>query len=350
MSVEKLPDGSGYKVRWRDSSGASRRKTVRLYRDALALDGEMKRKKAMGELIAHEKGTIRLLDFWELWWQRHALPNLSPRTRDTYLRLWRKHLKPSLGSVRLRDLSAEQVAELYGRLTGGLAPASVRQCAAILQGVLQRAVEWRYIPSNPAQGVRKPKLVRQREPAALTPEQVEALRAEMDPRSAAIVGVLAGTGLRPGELRGLRWSDVRGDHILVERAVSSSAIGPTKTNRKRQVRAFPGAVLALKEWRLASTSRSLVFPGHHGGTWSDGGWRMWQRQVFAPAAERAGFAGLVPYDLRHTWVSQMIASGADILQIAAQAGHSPMMTLTVYGHMLGVKYVPSECPRQANIG
>jgi integrase len=66
----------------------------------------------------------------------------------------------------------------------------------------------------------------------------------------------------------------------------------------------------LAEWRLASgrpADSSPVFPAHHGGLWSD---------------------------LRHSFCSLLLAEGASVIEVARQAGHSPTMTLAVYGHVI----------------
>lgn len=346
MSIEKRRDG--YCVRWRDTEGRARSRQVRLWRDAVALDGEMKRKKAMGELVTHERGAIRLDDFWEVWWQRYAQTHLTLRTQDNYERLWRRHIQPALGRSRTKNISHEDVDHLVGQLSRKLAPTSVRKVLAVLQCVLQRAVDWGYVNRNAAQGVKRPKLVKQRESIALTQEMVSALRKEFDLRGSTIVAVLAGSGIRPGELRALTWDHVGNGVIRVERAVSSNALGPTKTNSKRAVEITEDASKALLELLFASgRATGFVFPAMYGGVWTDAGWRMWQRKVFRPAAERAGLAGLVPYDLRHTWISQRIAEGWSITKVAHQAGHSVAVAASTYAHLLD-ESVYSGCTANAN--
>ncbi len=346
MSVEKRREG--YCVRWRDSSGVARSQQVRLWRDAVVLDGEMKRKKAMGELIAHERGTATLEEFWDVWWRRYALVHLTPRTRATYRALWVRNLSPTLGRIRLSQVTGETVVDLTQRLSSRLAAGSVRKCLTVLQCVFQRAVEWQWVAVNPVVGAKKPPLV-QRDGRALTATEVSAVISEFKPadvRSRTIVAVLAGSGLRPGELRALRWRDIA-EGILVERAASSNAIGPTKTRSKRQVMLRDTVAQALAEWSLARgrpAPGDLIFPGRDGRLWSDQGWASWQQGTFNPAASRAGLSGTVPYDLRHTFASTLIAEGHDIYWIARQLGHSPTMTLETYAHLF--KSVYSECAAQ----
>jgi integrase len=340
MSVEKVKDSSGkvqgYKVRWRDSSGQSHRRTVRLQADAFALDAEMKRRKVMGELLVHEKGRIQLRDFYPIWLTQHARVHLAPRTLGTYQILYRRHLEPALGRSRLCDITADEISGLVSTLARDLAPSSVRTCVAIIQGILARAVEWRYITTNPAAGVKKPARDSRRG-RALTPEQITRLVNEMPTlRSRAVVTLLAWSGIRPGELRGLRWGDFSTAVLRIERAISDDAVAPTKTRRQRSPDFRQEPRKLLLEWYMAQGQPgpdALVFPAV--GTrdiWTDQGWRMWQRQTFSGAASRAGFEGLRPYDLRHTFASRLIRDGRDPVDIGRQLGHSPTMTLETYAH------------------
>ena len=93
----------------------------------------------------------------------------------------------------------------------------------------------------------------------------------------------------------------------------------------------------LAEWRLARgrpDASELVFPTRRGTTWSDEDWRNWRRRVFQPAAITIGVEGLRPYDLRHYFVSLLLAERRSLLEVAKQAGHSPTMALNTYGHVI----------------
>ena len=77
----------------------------------------------------------------------------------------------------------------------------------------------------------------------------------------------------------------------------------------------------------------LVFPALSGDAWSDDAWRYWRRRIFGPAARAAGLENARPYDLRHSFVSLLLAEGANVVEVARQAGHSPTMTLSTYAHL-----------------
>jgi integrase len=223
----------------------------------------------------------------------------------------------------------------------GVGDPTVRKTLAFLQGVLQRAVEWRRIDTNPAKAVRKPPQRRTRVAdlaSALAIEQMRAsLRAQNRLRDATLVSLLAYGGLRPGEALALEWRHVRERTILVEQAVALGEVKITKTGQTRTVRLLPPLASDLIEWRLASGRpgpKALVFPGRAGVAWSDTSYRNWRRRVFAPAAEAAGLDGFRPYFLRHLFCSLLLAEGASVVEVARQAGHSPAMTLSTYGHVI----------------
>lgn len=149
-------------MRWRDSD-RNRTRTFDRKADATAFEAEVRRRKRVEDLASLDAGRETLQEFAEEWWQLHALPNLAPATLANYATLWDAHVLPRLGAMRLRDLNPEVISRFRADLTrSDVGDASVRKVLAILQGVLQRAVEWRRIPANPCRAVRKPSQRRER--------------------------------------------------------------------------------------------------------------------------------------------------------------------------------------------
>ena len=151
------------------------------------------------------------------------------------------------------------------------------------------------------------------------------------------MSVLAYAGLRPGEALALTWGHVRERTILVERAVALGELKTTKTARTRTVRLLAPLAADLREWHIGqgrAGDEALAFPGRGGDVWGDDAWRYWRRRVFTPAAKTTGLDSRVrPYDLRHSFVSLLLAEGANVVEIARQAGHSPTLTLSTYAHL-----------------
>lgn len=344
MSVEKVTRKSGavvWRVRWREGS-RNRARTFDRKADAARFETDVRRRQQTGDLPRLEGGRETLSAFAETWWGTYAVPNLALKTRRIYAELWDRHVLPRLGTITLRELTPEVVATFRADLTAaGVGDPTVRKTLAFLQGVLERAVEWRRIDSNPAKTVRKPPQRRTRvvdlPSAAAVEEMRERLRAQNRMRDATLVCVLAYAGLRPGEALALEWRHVRERTILVEQAVALGEVKETKTGQTRTVRLLAPLATDVAEWRLASGRpgpKSLVFPGPRGMSWTDTAYRNWRRRVFAPAATAVGLDGSPPYYLRHLFCSLLLAEGASVVEVARQAGHSPAMTLSTYGHVI----------------
>ena len=104
--------------------------------------------------------------------------------------------------------------------------------------------------------------------------------------------------------------------LVIERAIALGEIKETKTGAARTVRLLAPLAADLAEWRLASgkpNQHVLVFPNRAGGAWSDFDWRNWRKRVFATATLAIGLKDVRPYDLRHSFVSLLLAEGASVV-------------------------------------
>lgn len=188
-------------------------KTLGRKRDAEVFDAEIRRLRRLGELGIMDAGRISLAEFGQEWLVAYAVPNLEPKTLRTYESLWDRHVLPNIGAVELRQLRPAVLDRyLAQRQRDGLSPASVKKIAGMLQGVLQRAVEWERIAQNPMRVAHKPKVRRRIVIRPIAPAQVEQLRRHLfgdgQLRCATLVSVLAYSGLRPGEALALTWDRV----------------------------------------------------------------------------------------------------------------------------------------------
>lgn len=339
MSVHRKDQG--WVARWREG-GQHRSRAFDRKRDAIAWDAEVRRRRRLGELDMLDAGRETLDEFASEWWSFYAEPNLAAATRTRYAEVWDKHVLGRIGGMELRAVTPEVLERFTADLRqAGVGEPTITKALTLLSSVMGRAVTWGRISRNPVAAVRKPRQPRPKRARAIPPSAVEVMRAALvgDGRygDAVLVSVLAYAGLRPGEALALRWHHVGDKTLDVEQAVSDGVMGPTKTRQRRSVRLLPPLAQELREWRLASgrpDGSRLVFPRRDGSPWRNTDYRNWRRRVFAPAAEAAGQPKLRPYDLRHSFVSLLIAEGASVVEIASQAGHSPTMSLNVYGHAL----------------
>jgi integrase len=158
-------------------------------------------------------------------------------------------------------------------------------------------------------------------------------------RDAVIVSLLAYAGLRPGELRALRWQDVRERTLLVQRGTApDGSVKATKTTRARTVRLVGPLAAELREWSLAAgrpAEGALVIATAEGRAWTKTDWQIWRRDHWAPACRQAGLPEVPrPYDLRHSFASLLLAEGRQPLYVAKQLGHSVAVLLSTYAHLL----------------
>jgi integrase len=313
-------------------------------RDAGAFEAEVVRRKRTGDLDLLTGGRETLAEFGEEWFRLYVKPNLAERTQRGYAGLWDRHVLKRLGEMRLSSITPEVVERYRAELeAAGVGKPTIARALTLLQGALQRAVEWRRIASNPVKVVRKPTVRRYRDVRPLAPEIVERLRSAAakrrrhGPRDATLIAVLAYAGLRPQEALALRWADVRDRTLLIDKAADGQGgIKSTKTRHSRTVPLLGPLAQDLAEWRLRRgrpEDEFLVFPNLQSGVWNDQAWQTWHRDAWRPACKAAGLNGVRPYDLRHSFVSLLIHEGRSVVDIARQAGHSPTMTLDVYGHV-----------------
>jgi len=236
------------------------------------------------------------------------------------------------------DAIARLQAEL---LRAGLGHEATRKAIhVVLKGVLTHAAQSGLILVNPARAVRMARAPKRDEVRALAPATVEHMRAvlldrlerriapgssglpraALNVRDATIVSVLAYAGLRPQELRALRWSDAK------ERTLS---IGAAKTGRRRSVRLLDHLAADLREWRETSPKpepHQPVFAADNGARWTAEGFNKWRQRVFVPTIRAVGLEHARPYDLRHSFASLLLHEGRSVIYVARQLGHGADLT------------------------
>src|SRR5215207_799723 len=175
-------------------------------------DVERKLAEAMGNaargVVVDAKG-ITVAAFLEHWLEDVIKPSKSHRTYATHRQQVRTHIAPALGRYKLTALRKAHVDRLYADLSrAGLAPSSVRRVHAVLHVALEDALRGDLIPRNPAAHANKPKL-RQDDIEPLDVQQARAfLDAARGDRFEALYILCLMSGLRQGEVLGLKWSDI----------------------------------------------------------------------------------------------------------------------------------------------
>lgn len=274
----------------------------------------------------------------------YAGPNLERATLRAYATLWNGHALPRIGQLQLRELTPQVIARFRADLeTAGVGVEAIRKTMTMLQGVLQRAVEWGRVPSNAVKLTRKPPKPQRPAVQAISPALIELMRARLLDqdrlRDATLLAVLAYAGLRPQEALALEWRQVRERTLLVERALSDGQLKALKNRRQpRTVELLTPLLEDLAAWRRAQGSlpaTAPVFPAQSGEFWRATDWRNWRKRIYRPVAEEVGLDGARPYDLRHAFASLLIHEGRlSVVDIAAQLGHNPTVCLDTYAHVM----------------
>jgi integrase len=328
-----------YRVRYRDPLGRSRSRTFRRKADAERYAREVEVDKDRGHWIDPRGADMPLATWVEIYLS--LARSLAPTTQQTYRRDLYHYVLPRFGAVRLGRLSAEEIEQwLNDEMAGGLAPSSVHRHYRTLRRVLQTAVEKDRILSNPCDKVRPPKIPRT-EMAALTWEQATALADAHSDRFRPMIYLAIDTGMRWGELVGLRRKSidvVRCKVRVVEQLVRLEdgewVKRPPKTDAGRRTVTISSSVAEMLAEHLERfvdpEPGALVFPNRAGHPLSHS---SFQTHHFRKAQEASGVYCRF-HDLRHTSVALAIAEGAHPKAIQTRMGHSSItVTLDRYGHL-----------------
>jgi integrase len=255
-------------------------------------------------------------------------------TWKQYEMIVRLHIKPTLGGVRLDKINALQVQSFYReRLDAGLSPRRVQYVHVTIRKALKDAVRWRLIPYNVADAVKSPRPTKP-EITPLHAEQVKMLLAAGRGDKLEALYILAvTTGMRVGEIFGLKWSDVDLDAgvLRVRRTVAADGtVNPPKTaSSRRTVRLSKLAIRALSghsrvaEWVFSSAAGTPInVCNFHKNSWR-------------PLLKRADLPHARFHDLRHTAATLMLSRGVPIKVVSEMLGHADVgTTLSIYAHVL----------------
>lgn len=339
---------TGYRARWRTPEGQSRSKTFRRKVDAEMHLTDMANQVLSGTYVDPSAGRMTLAEWVPLW--RAASPTLRPSTTVSGEMCIERYILPTFGPTALRDITYMAVSAWVtslttvgpklseGRSPKPLAPATAKKAYQILCKLMSMAVQAKRIQVSPCAGVKLPK-IEKKEMRFLSTVEVEALADAMDPHYAPIVTFGAYSGLRAGEMFGLRanridWVNnrVRVEEILTEVA-GKMYVGAPKTNAGKRWVPLPAKVMAmLRSMPLPDESNGYVFRTKTGRPIRLSRFR---NDYWVPALKKSGIGHTRVHDLRHTAVSFWIAVGAAPNDIASWAGHTSAVTvIDVYGHKM----------------
>jgi integrase len=334
-------DGApSYHVKYRAGDGRVRWERYGSAKEAKARKAEVELELARTQGRWTPPVKVVLREYAEQWLASRA-PALRPSTASEYRRILEREILPRFGHLPLAAVTRSQLKSYAAeRSAKGLSANTIRNHLAPLRALLASAVDDEVLRANPASRLKRVGQP-QRELQPPSHVQVEALIAgARTPEAAAVFTLAASLGLRRGELFALIWDgvDFAAGVVRVVASNDRGVITHTKTTAgERLVPMFGSARLVLLEQKARSRwsrPQDLVFPTAVGTPQNPA--TVAERE-FRHALRRAGLPRLAFrfHDLRHYAVSQLIAQGASILQVARVAGHAdPSVTLRVYGHLM----------------
>jgi integrase len=344
-NIQKRPNGK-WRARYRDLDGKEHARHFDRKLDAQRWLDEVTASVVTGLYVDPRAGKISFEKYATKWEGEQIAGEAGARITDNALRV---HLIPALGSYAMASLRRSHIQALFKKLSEQLGPGSVRNVHDVLVRVMTAAVEDKVIAVTPCKRITLPSMPDE-EFTPLTVAQVEAMLGAMPPYIRTAIVVLAGSGLRIGELLGLKLSDVdfKSGTIRVERQrLQSGLIGPPKTGKSRRTVPVGEVVTdALLTHLAARPSKEWLFTMEEGEPLNYRRWKTeWncaRRALQAAeneAAERAGrkpveLPHMVTHDLRHFYASALIAGGASVKQVQLVLGHaSAVITLRIYAHL-----------------
>jgi integrase len=309
-----------------------------------------------GTFVVPSKQTLN--EYLEEW-----LPavqhSLRSNTYAGYRHLSKLYVIPKLGHVRLAQLTPQRLNAFYGNLLQGggrsgkpLSRKTVQSVHLLVNRALGDAAKWGMLARNPASLATPPKPDK-REMRTWTPSEVQAFLEYV--RGCGGVASLhytaymlaVSTGMRRGEILGLRWRDVDLEKASLSVQQVATAYGskgslrytdPKTKSSRRRIALDSATVEALREWRKQwfPVSADLVFTDEVGSPLSPGNFS----QRFVDVLRRAqrsvpGLPRIRFHDLRHTHATLALAAGVHPKVVQERLGHSDIsVTLGVYSHVV----------------
>ena len=301
--------------------------------------------------LVFDAGSLTIGAYLTRWLKDSVRGTVRVSTYEVHRHMIEPHIVPSLGRLKLKDLNPAHVRGFYReKLDSGLSGATVRKMHSVLRKALKQAVLDGLIPRNACEAVKPPKIER-KEITPLDREQAKALlEAASGDRLEALYVLAVHTGMREGELLGLKWEDADLERgvLRLRRALvregGKIVLGDLKTAKsRRSVRLTRAAVEALRD----HLSRQMEEMEQVGSLYQPGGLIFatesgtlinpsnLRNRSFKPLLKRAALPNICFHDLRHTCATLLLSQGTHPKLVQELLGHATIaMTLDTYSHFL----------------
>lgn len=284
-------------------------------------------------------------------WLGSIKSTVRPKTLQQYTQIVRDHIIPKLGRTKLKDIHPLQIQALYKeKMSEGTSARTVILVHAVIHRAMGMALKWGLIGRNPVDAVTRPK-IQHKEMQTLTDDQVRAfLSCAKGTRFEALFWLAISTGMRQGEILGLKWSDLDWNtkklHIQrqVQRITGEGFVfTEPKSSAGRRVIVLSTLTIEklLNHLDLQQNAKikagsnwvekDLIFPSSIGSPQDQKN----LDRIFKETLVKAGIPKIRFHDLRHTAATLMLQEGIHPKVVQERLGHSDIsMTLNVYSHVL----------------
>ncbi|MBQ7974065.1 MAG: site-specific integrase [Clostridia bacterium] len=314
------------------------------------------------------KSECTLSQWLREWLEIYALPTVKQSTYISYESYVRLHLSPTLGTIKLTELSIEQLQKFFNQKQKSLSPKSLRNIYNMLHNCLEQAVINGRLLRNPLQGVKLPP-VQKKEITILSTSEQRALHTAVDasntPAAFGIIFTLS-TGIRLGELIGLQWDDLdynnhtihirrtvgrlqkvdkSGNLIKKKAGIQTTELvtrSPKSSTAQRTIPLFPQVWNDLMSYYITQqkmlrasgislTPTTPIFSTTSGTVYEP---RTYE-DLFKRNLKAANLPNINFHALRHTFATRALEAGMDIKVLSAILGHAQASTtLNLYAHAL----------------
>ena len=283
----------------------------------------------------------------EMWFQ---LPHeRADRTQGHYVSNIRKHAYPALGNRDISKIRRKDIKALFDTLSVSMRQNSLQMVRIPMNMIFKHALESEIIEVNPVTDISLSKAAKVKINPLDPQGQADLLKEAQGYREGMFYPhllTLLRTGLRSGELCGLKWTDIdfEGRFIKVSRTRTSGIVSPTKNRLTRQVDMSKQVTETLRELKH-SKKKAALKTGIPFSEWvfsqEDG--RALRENITTRALnkclEKIGLPKMRVHDLRHTYATTRLLKGDDISDVSYQLGHSSIaITFDIYTHWIPGKF------------
>lgn len=350
VSYDKSRDRWVARTRIKDEHGESKRLYfyARTSAEALQKMRAAQKRVSAGKPAKDERLTLAS---WVDLWVTDILPASQRKetTQETYRFVVRHILDDPMAKKELGNVLPSDINKLQLRLKNlGKAPTTVNKVYTVLKLVFDSAIVERKISESPFVHVKRPKESRQEAAFLRRHELIQFLEAAKNDRLYVAMQLCAQTGLRRGEVMGLRWSDIEFDNnkIRVEKTLSTTKGGPYLTSPKTEASQrrltlngelrgllMSHRIAQMEEAKLAGNKfldKDFVFSTLTGEPIDPSNFYRSVRRV----CRKAGLPEHGPHVLRHTFATLLLEDGVPIHVVSRILGHTNIrITVDIYGHL-----------------